>query len=141
MQLKTIVLSPEIYVNLTSISEKWYPEECCALLFGEIGETRYHITKVSEMINFVHSATEFRIDEMELYSTVSQYETSNQKLLGIFHSHPETAYLSVFDKTTIIHIAKMYPHWVWLVYGNLSHGLKAYFLTCFNKFIEISIRS
>ena len=63
----------------------------------------------------------------------------NLSLLGIFHSHPDDAYISRYDRTTIVNVGTLYPDLIWIVYGNRSNEFKAFFLEKANKIKAISI--
>ena len=138
-----LILSSVLQQQLIAISKSRYPHECCAVIFGRIknyGEKIYEIEQIIEMENFAHSSVEFRIDELELYSTIKQGEELGLTLLGIFHSHPDDAYLSSYDCRTIEKISILYPNWVWVVYGNQSHSLKAFFFKVKDHFVELPIK-
>ncbi len=138
-----LILSPELHQQLITLAKSWYPHECCAVIFGKIKNNReivYEMVQIIEMENFAHSSVEFRIDELDLYSAIKQGAASGLTLLGIFHSHPDDAYLSGYDRRTIRKISVMYSDWIWVVYGNLSRSLKAYVFKNMSQFAELPIK-
>jgi len=136
-----IVIQHPLFEKMVNIARSHHPEESCAAIFGtssKIEVLTYHISQIIELQNTVHSPVEFRIDEEELYPLWKKYTKMKLDLLGVFHSHPDTAYLSSYDKMTIKHISKAYPSWIWIVYGSRSHQLKAFILQS-HQFVEIPI--
>ena len=115
--------------QLVEISQAKYPNESCAVLFGSIKnhpKTIFTVTNVAELTNIVHSSVEFRVDELELYSVWKAQNELGKFLLGIFHSHPDDAYLSGYDKDTIKNVGKLYPDLVWVVFGNKTRNFRAF---------------
>ena len=139
----SLVLTQELQQQLIQISKTQLPNESCAVLFGNIivnDEVFYEAIQIVEMENFAHSSVEFKIDELALYSAIKRSEEFGLKLLGIFHSHPDDAYLSNYDRRTIEKISALYPEWIWVVYGNQSRSLRAFFLKKNHQFVELPIR-
>lgn len=142
MQLSKISIPATLLTRLSHLSQSRYPEESCAALFGEhmgINSLNCIVTKISELINITHSAVEFQLDEMELYSHWRINENEGLSLLGIFHSHPDEAYVSQYDKRVIVNTGKLYPELVWVVYGNQSQIFKAFRLHDNTRIKEILI--
>ena len=142
MQPEKISLTNTLLVELSTLSKSRYPEESCAALFGTIKHSNppsYTVTKISALNNITHSRVEFRLDEMELYTQWREHENEGLSLLGIFHSHPDDAYISRYDKLVILNTGKLYPELVWVVYGNQSHLFKAFILYRTNRIKEIPI--
>ena len=137
-----LILTKSLKNDLSQISKSRYPEESCAALFGTITVETQRIFKINiaiELRNIVHSPTEFRIDELELYHHCVSQSKENFSLLGIFHSHPNDAYISQYDRTTIINVGILYPDLIWVVFGNRSNKFKAFHLENAKKIKEISI--
>jgi proteasome lid subunit RPN8/RPN11 len=142
MHIQKILISKTLLEELSALSKSRYPEESCAVLFGNIKHNSflsYVVTKISKLNNMTHSSVEFRFDEMELYTHWRENKKVGLSLLGIFHSHPDDAYISRYDKIVILNTGKLYPELVWVVYGNQSHLFKAFILYQTRQIKEIPI--
>ena len=83
--LESLTVSNSQFRKITAFLTRCLPEEGCGLLAGSpdgMVHTIYNIT------NKIHSPTRFRMDEMELVHAFRDMDSSQQVLLGIFHSHP-----------------------------------------------------
>lgn len=61
------------------------PQECCGLLAGAEGI----ITEIFPTTNALESSSDFLIPPQELISVFRTLRKRRQKLLGIYHSHPD----------------------------------------------------
>ena len=67
-----------------------YPNECCGVLIGAENDSR-----VVEALE-IHNVTEkskanvfFQIDALGLYALEKELERKKQKIIGVYHSHPD----------------------------------------------------
>ncbi|MBN2154726.1 MAG: Mov34/MPN/PAD-1 family protein [Candidatus Lokiarchaeota archaeon] len=135
-------ISRDLQMKLMHISRSHYPQESCAALFGRkdsSDDDTYYAEAVVELHNVIHSSVEFQIDEMELFHQCIAYDKKKLLLIGIFHSHPDDAYVSTYDRVTIQHIGKLYPYLVWVIFGNQTVQMKAYILQKKTQVKEIPI--
>lgn len=144
MNIKHIIIPKSQLTELAELSKDHYPEESCAILFGQIegqNSLETHVIKMIELQNIVHSHVEFRWDDMEFYTHCLEQSKSGLSFVGVFHSHPNDSYISGYDREVIKNIGKLYPELVWIVYGNQTQTYKAFILLHTNQFEEVSIIS
>ena len=75
------------------------PQESCALLLGKKKENVYEIEEVIPMSNRDSSEVRFAMNEDEILKIYKYAESSNNSVVGIFHSHPSKPFPSETDKT------------------------------------------
>ncbi len=66
------------------------PYEACGLLGGEVSGETVVITDVYLLTNIDQSREHFSMDPMEQLKAVKDIRSKGKKLLGNFHSHPES---------------------------------------------------
>ena len=139
-----ITIPKSLIEELKQISKTRYPEEACAILFGNISKgdvQEIKISKVIELRNIVHSPVEFRWDEMEFYHHCLEQKKEALSFVGVFHSHPDKPYISEYDEDIILQTGKLYPELVWIVYGNQTQTFKAFIRISSTTINEIPINS
>ncbi len=62
------------------------PLECCGLLAGETELITHH----RPMNNLLHSPVRYAMDPRELFQFFKDLRASNERHLGIYHSHPSS---------------------------------------------------
>lgn len=81
--------------------EETYPEECCGFLIGRDDRTVRRIERVTRAPNRVTETRERRytIEAADLMALERSLEGSSERLVGIYHSHPNhPARPSTFDE-------------------------------------------
>lgn len=106
-------LSPALLNEIYTESRRTWPEEGCGFIIGKISEAGDRCAEkfvaVANIQNQVHqkdpvryprnAKTAYTIDPKEMERLQKESEKSGQKILGIFHSHPEHGvYFSAEDK-------------------------------------------
>lgn len=109
-----IKLQNRHYDKLVIIAEKAYPNECIALLFGNItieGVNQkyiYDVKKIDEFQSSEPSPVAFLIGDYEILAQKwFKAQQLGLKLICVYHSHPSTAYPSGMDKTYMKQLDKL----------------------------------
>lgn len=96
---KTVFLSRKVYEEMISHCISEHPLEACGLMSGKTKCDALHV-----MENIKHSPCEFEMDNDQLEHVLSEIKDRNEKLTGIYHSHPtDRAYPSKADITNIVY--------------------------------------
>ena len=106
--------------KIEKISKKYFPNEGCALLTGEIRNNEINILKVIEAKNTLKSPTSFKMDPILVAEITEKLENQeNKELIGFFHSHPNlSAFVSDLDKKCM----KIWPKKIWIIAGTNKKG-------------------
>ena len=107
---------------LKSESEKVFPVEACAMLFGQLNAKESKVEKVVVTQNRLASNTRFEVDPEEVAHAVVDAEKEGLEFVGLFHSHPAPAVPSVVDQKFM----RLWPDAVWLILSSSSGIMKAY---------------
>jgi len=92
--MATIQIKSDILEAMIRQAKEESPRECCGLLMGS-GDI---ITCHQPMKNVLESSVRYAIEPRELFQFFKNLRASNQKHLGIYHSHPASeAYPSETD--------------------------------------------
>ncbi len=69
-----------------------YPEECCGFLLGSDSDVR-HIHRAVPIKNLNQNSprTRYNIDPLELVKADEEARRLNMNVVGIYHSHPDSA--------------------------------------------------
>ncbi|MCD7959764.1 MAG: M67 family metallopeptidase [Ruminococcus sp.] len=79
------------FEKMTAYAKQLLPEEACGLIAGrEVGEDVW-IEKVYLLPNAEHSRVHFTIEPKAQFAAVKDIRRQERKLLGNWHSHPESA--------------------------------------------------
>lgn len=97
-----MVLIPTKLIDIIkSESEKYYPNECCGIIFGEYGETKKAVT-VEPIINSSEDSEKyhrFLITPETFLKAELKARQLKLDILGFYHSHPDCpAKPSDYDK-------------------------------------------
>ena len=96
----------ELLLEVFQHARECYPEECCGLLLGSDWEapvrivrcTNVQSTRVARGESSLDARRAFWIDEQELLHALREADQRGERLVGIYHSHVDTAaYLSHTD--------------------------------------------
>ena len=89
--------------EIKSEGKKTYPNECCGILFGSLGETGEKVITRILPIENAHSESEqyhrFLITSADMLDAEKKARTLKLDVLGFYHSHPDhPAKPSDFDR-------------------------------------------
>jgi len=85
-----IYLGEQDYNAILNHAKQGLPNEACGLIAGTVENEKKYIEKVYMLTNIDESNEHFSMDPKEQLSAVKDMRTNNFKLLGNFHSHPES---------------------------------------------------
>ncbi len=105
-------------------SKEKEPNESCAILFGKNENERFLIRDIFLTDNIEESPVSFTISNDELIKAYGQAEKKNLDVIGIFHSHPESAaYPSITDQKYME--INSVP---WVIFSNIMDEFRGYIL-------------
>ena len=85
-----ITMSKNDYEIILKHARENLPEEACGLIAGTKDGNDKSIKKVYCLTNIDHSNEHFSLDPKEQLAAVKDMRANGLKLLGNFHSHPES---------------------------------------------------
>ena len=135
--MEKILLNQKQVDTLTQHSEKSGVSESCAMLFGIHSDQQWNVKEVFLTRN-AHddSKTSFIIAPEELLQGYQLAEEKQLELVGVFHSHPQTAASpSNFDKKFM----KVNGSVPWIIFSGMNTDLKAFMLDEDMEEIKIKI--
>ena len=103
-------------------TEKVYPVEACALLFGTCSENNLTLQQIVVAQNRLQSAVKFEIDPTIVVEALTKAEEVGLDLIGLFHSHPAPAVPSSTD----LKFMKLWGDILWLIMSSTEGKLAAY---------------
>ncbi len=135
--MKEILLNQNQIDILIQHSEKYQPNESCAMLLGIHSDQQWNVKEVFLTRNADDdSKTSFIIAPEELLQGYQLAEEKQLELVGIFHSHPQTAASpSNFDKKFM----KINGSVPWIIFSGMNTDLKAFMLDEDMEEIKIKI--
>ena len=124
--MEEILLNQKQVDTLIQHCEKDGLSESCAMLFGEHNDQQWNVKEVFLTRNaHTNSETSFIITPEELLQGYQLAEKKQLELVGIFHSHPNTAASpSSFDKQFM----KINGDVPWVIFSGLDTDFKAFML-------------
>lgn len=87
---QTITIKKDDYNIILKHCREGLPEESCGLIAGRREGNNNIIEKVYLLTNVDHSNEHFTMDPKEQLAAVKDARSNNLKMLGNFHSHPES---------------------------------------------------
>ena len=118
---------------LSNYSEIEKPNEACAILFGKENKEKYNVERIFLTQNIDQSPVNFTISAEQRLEADKIEQSSELKIIGIFHSHPDSeAYPSKTDKKFM----DLNPV-VWIIFSGISNEFKAYVLE--SEILEIPV--
>ena len=135
--MKEIILNQKQIDTLIQHSEKYQPNESCAMLLGIHSDQQWNVKEVFLTRNAQDdSKTSFIIAPEELLQGYQLAEEKQLELVGVFHSHPQTAASpSNFDKKFM----KVNGSVPWIIFSGMNTDLKAFMLDEDMEEIKIKI--
>lgn len=85
-----LYLKKEDYEKILAHCKEGLPNEACGLIGGTIEGDKRSIQKVYLLTNIEQSNEHFSMDPKEQLAAVKDMRANGLKLLGNFHSHPES---------------------------------------------------
>lgn len=105
-------------------TNKVYPIEACAILFGKYSENKTILQSIKIAPNRLQSTSKFEIDPTITVEAFSQAEKEGSDLIGLFHSHPASAFPSEID----LRFMKLWEGILWLIMSTTDGKIGAYSL-------------
>jgi len=103
-------------------TEKVYPVEACAVLFGKLSQNKAVVEKVEVTQNRLRSTTLFEIDPANVAVAIAEAELEGLEFIGLFHSHPAPATPSSID----LKYMGLWDDALWLILSSTNANLAAY---------------
>ena len=124
--MKEILLNQKQVDILIEYSEKSRPNESCAMLLGSHNDQQWNVKEVFLTRNaHTDSGTSFVITPEELLQGYQLAEKKQLELVGVFHSHPNSAASpSNFDKKFM----KVNGDVPWIIFSGINTDLRAFIL-------------
>ncbi|TBR20646.1 MAG: M67 family peptidase, partial [Candidatus Nitrosotenuis sp.] len=119
-----IVITKKQKEILANHAQSNFPNESCALLFGNENPETCTVSDVFLAENMEKSPINFTISNEELLKGYKEAEQKKLDVVGIFHSHPHSeAIPSLTDKEFMIGNPV-----IWVIFSNKYDEFKAYIL-------------
>lgn len=121
---KEIVFSKNQLDILIKHARQNAPNESCAIIFGKHENDRLITREIVLTNNIEESPVRFAISSDELIKAYEHAERNDLDIIGIFHSHPDSAaYPSAMDRNYM----EINPI-PWIIFSNLTDEFKCYIL-------------
>ncbi len=84
----TLTISRAHVDAIVEQSRAEYPDECCGVILGPIGNGSPE--RLKPMINAAHSPTFYEFDPKDLLALYREVDDNDEEIVVIYHSHTET---------------------------------------------------
>lgn len=121
---REIVFSKNHIDILRKHAKEKEPNESCAILFGKSENTRFLTKDVFLTNNVEQSPVRFTISNDDLIKAYEQAEKNGFEVIGIFHSHPDSA---AYPSGTDLKYMEINPV-VWVIFSNITGEFRGYIL-------------
>jgi proteasome lid subunit RPN8/RPN11 len=121
---REIVFSKSHIDILKKHAKENVPNESCAILFGKSENSRFLTKEVFLAKNVEQSPVSFTISNDDLISAYGQAEKKNLEVIGVFHSHPDSA---AYPSTTDRKYMEINPV-PWVIFSNITDEFRGYIL-------------
>lgn len=132
---KKIILSKNQAETLKRHAIQNWPNESCAILFGNNSNEQFLIRDVFLTKNARPSPVNFTISNEELILAYEEAERKNLEVIAIFHSHPESA---AYPSSTDLQYMQVNPV-PWIIYSNTNDELKAFILESTLVHVDVTV--
>lgn len=132
---KKIILSKNQAEILKKHAIQNWPNESCAILFGNNSNEQFLIRDVFLTKNARPSPVNFTISNEELILAYEEAERKNLEVIAIFHSHPESA---AYPSSTDLQYMQVNPV-PWIIYSNTNDELKAFILESTLVHVDVTV--
>lgn len=105
-------------------TDRVYPIEACAILFGKLLEKKAVVKKIKITQNRLRSTSRFEVDPEKVAAALIEAEKVGLDFIGLFHSHPGPARPSFVDHKFM----KFWGNAIWLIMSSTNGKLAAYYL-------------
>ena len=124
--MKEILLNQKQVDILIEHSEKSRPNESCAMLLGSHNDQQWNVKEVFLTRNAdTNSEETFTISPEDLLYGYKLAEEKHMELVGIFHSHPNSA---ATPSNTDRKFMKLNGNIPWIIFSGINTDFKAYIL-------------
>lgn len=120
---------------LTQETERVYPIEACAMLFGKLLQNKADVETIEIAQNRLRSTTRFEVDPEKVAEAITEAENKGLDFIGLFHSHSAPATPSPIDQKFM----RLWGDALWLILSSTDGNLAAYHLVE-DKVTELTIR-
>jgi len=103
-------------------ARRMYPIEACAILFGKTTRREIIVKRVVIVQSVLKSTTRFEIDPKEFFEAFMQADREGFEFVGLFHSHPVSAYPSSVD----LDFMRLWGDAVWLIFSSIDNNFAAF---------------
>jgi proteasome lid subunit RPN8/RPN11 len=121
---KEIVFSKNQIDILRKHARENAPNESCAILFGKNENGHFMTKEILLAKNIEYSPVSFTISNDELIKAYGEAEKKSLEIIGIFHSHPDSA---AYPSTTDRKYMEVNPI-PWIIFSNIGDEFKGYIL-------------
>lgn len=129
-----IVLTKKQREILANHAQSNFPNESCALLFGNERSETCTVSDIFLTENTEKSPINFTISNEELLKGYKDAEQKKLDVIGIFHSHPHSeAVPSLTDKEFMVGNPV-----IWVIFSNKYDEFKAYILE--SEIVQVSVK-
>lgn len=132
---KKIILSKNQAETLKRHAIQNWPNESCAILFGNNSNGQFLIRDVFLTKNARPSPVNFTISNEELILAYEEAERKNLEVMAIFHSHPES---TAYPSSTDLQYMQVNPV-PWIIYSNTNDELKAFILESTLVHVDVTV--
>ena len=123
----TIKAPERMLDTIGNLMEKNYPNEACALVFGNTRKEREElivtVKVIREIKNLIHSPSAFEIDPVEQFKIMEEERGNGHILIGILHTHPGSEFVSASDDFYIRNASKI-SNLCWFIAGKREKCLE-----------------
>lgn len=103
---------------------KFNPNESCAILYGVIRDGQARVEDIFLTQNADESPVSFTIPDEELIAAYQRIKDNNTDMVGIFHSHPNSAAVPSKTDLSFMEINPV----IWVIYSGSDGDFRAYIL-------------
>ena len=131
-----IYITLELEQQIRREGEKYYPDECCGILFGELSEQdsgSQTVKRVKSLLPVVNSFSDgeryhrFLITPETMLQAELEARRRGQDIVGFYHSHPDhPAIPSEYDRA---HALPVYSYVITAVAANVAVELNSFELS------------
>ncbi len=83
-------IPPPILRQMFDHAESAYPNECCGLIVGTMGQTRLvHAVRRCGNLNTERARDRYDLDPVDMLRVQREFENSPWDIIGVYHSHPD----------------------------------------------------
>ena len=119
-----IILTKKQKEILINHAENSFPNESCALLFGNVDSKTHIVKDIFLTENIDNSPINFTVSNDELLRGYKEAEQKKMDVIGVFHSHPHSEAIPSATDRKFMEINPI----VWVIFSNKYDEIKAFIL-------------